>query len=402
MRPVVGIICEYDPFHLGHARQFSLIRKQLPGAAIVCVMSGPFTQRGMPALYSPSFRANAALHAGAALVLELPCLFAVREAENFAVGSVSILHRLGFVTHISFGCETENLALLWGAASLLEMNPPAFQEALHAHLQKGMSFAKAHGLALAQTLAAPPPSGISAEPVSALLSTFSAPNNILAVSYLRALRRLQSGILPLPVLRDGHFHETSLATPGSPSATAVRTALLMGDTKRAETACGYSLPPEPICAPVALDTALLYQLRQMTARQLAALPDCTEGLENRLLLCCRKATSRAALLAALKTKRYPHARLNRLCTHGLLGITAALQAEHPAPSYVRLLGFRTQSAALLHGLRQSGLTVIAKAADGPHQNTSYQLDMHAYDLWALGAQQPAGMMLREPVQIVRE
>ena len=84
MQPVVGIICEYDPFHRGHARQFALIRQTLPDARIVCVMSGCFTQRGMPALFSPAFRARAALTAGADLVMELPCAFAVRDAENFA------------------------------------------------------------------------------------------------------------------------------------------------------------------------------------------------------------------------------------------------------------------------------------------------------------------------------
>ena len=73
MEAIVGIICEYDPFHRGHRRQFELIRAQLPGARIVCLMSGPFTQRGMPALHAPAVRARAALQAGADLVLELPC-----------------------------------------------------------------------------------------------------------------------------------------------------------------------------------------------------------------------------------------------------------------------------------------------------------------------------------------
>ena len=105
MDAVVGIICEYDPFHRGHRRQFELIRAQLPGARIVCLMSGPFTQRGMPALHSPADRARAALEGGCDLVLELPCAFSVRDAEHFALGGVSILTRLGFVTHLSFGAE---------------------------------------------------------------------------------------------------------------------------------------------------------------------------------------------------------------------------------------------------------------------------------------------------------
>ena len=88
MRPVVGVICEYDPFHIGHARQFTLIRQQLPDAYIICVMSGCFTQRGMPALFAPAFRAQAALNAGASLVMELPCAFAVREADHRIVVAI--------------------------------------------------------------------------------------------------------------------------------------------------------------------------------------------------------------------------------------------------------------------------------------------------------------------------
>jgi predicted nucleotidyltransferase len=135
---VVGIICEYNPFHRGHARQFELIREKLPGAAIVCVMSGPFTQRGMPAVYSPAQRAKSALEAGADLVLELPALFALREAEHFALGGVSILNDLGFVTHISFGCETEDLELLGRAAEVLETQEQGFRGELKEALRKGV------------------------------------------------------------------------------------------------------------------------------------------------------------------------------------------------------------------------------------------------------------------------
>ena len=117
MRPTVGIICEYDPFHRGHARQFALVREKLPDARIVCVMSGCFTQRGSAALFAPAFRARAALDAGASLVLELPCAFALREAENFALGGIALLDRLGFVTHVSFGCEDDDLPFLQTAAA---------------------------------------------------------------------------------------------------------------------------------------------------------------------------------------------------------------------------------------------------------------------------------------------
>ena len=267
MEAIVGIICEYDPFHRGHRRQFDLIRAQLPGARIVCAMSGPFTQRGMPALHSPADRARAALEAGADLVLELPCAFAVRDAEHFALGGISILTRLGFVTHLSFGAE-DGLDALMPAVTLLDAPTPAFQEALRAALARGASFAGAQGEALSTCLdvhgAAP----------------WEKPNNILALCYLRALRRLESPLLPLPVRREGDYHASALEGQRWPSATAVRAAFLGGDLAAARAACGYDLPAAPVCRPGALDAVLLYKLRTQSARALACLPDCTEGLET--------------------------------------------------------------------------------------------------------------------------
>jgi len=359
-------------------------------------MSGPFTQRGMPALFSPAFRAEAALRAGADMVLELPCAFAVRDAEHFALGGVEILSRLGFVTHLSYGTEDDSIDLT-AAAQLLEQPTEAFLRLLHEELGKGVSFAAAQGTALAAcagdgTL----PEGI-----------WQQPNLILALCYRRAMLRLNSPLQPLPVRRAGGYHDAALpagtnaqgdAPVAYPSATAVRRAYLGGDVSAAEAACGYPLPHagsgEPVCPPDALDRVLLHTLRSMTPTRLQQLPLCTEGLEHRLAAAARQATHRESLLEALKTKRYARARLSRLCAHGLLGVTQELLEAHPLPEYVRLLGFRKESAGLLAHLRHSSIPVIAKAADGDLQNPLYALDNAAYDLWALGAGIPAGLMLR--------
>ena len=66
----VGVICEYNPFHLGHARQFAAIRHQLgQDAAIVCLMSGNYVQRGEPAVFDKLTRARAAADAGAEILI---------------------------------------------------------------------------------------------------------------------------------------------------------------------------------------------------------------------------------------------------------------------------------------------------------------------------------------------
>ena len=413
MRPTVGIICEYDPFHRGHARQFALIRERLPDARIMCVMSGCFTQRGMPALFAPAFRARAALSAGASLVLELPCAFAVREAEHFALGGVSLLASLGFVTHLSFGCETADPAPLWRVATLLEQPTPAFHAALHAALSEGLPFAAAQARAAVAAFMEPatgssfadggensgtPPkadatdSEDGGESIAALLSK---PNNILAVCYLRALLRLGSGMQPLPVLRQGEYHAESLQAATYPSASAVRKAYLAGDLPAAEAACGYPLAGERCHRPEALDMALIHRLRTTGASALRDLPDCSEGLENRLLAAARVASTRTELLAQLKTRRYAYARLNRLATHAMLDVTSVMLAGNPLPTYARLLGFSQNDREALALLRKSGLPIVAKAADGDVAHPLYALDARAYDLWALGAGLPAGLMYRQ-------
>ncbi len=396
MRPTVGIICEYDPFHLGHARQFALIRRQLPNAYILCVMSGCFTQRGMPALFPPAFRAGAALAAGADAVVELPCAFSLREAENFALGGVALLDRLGFVTHLSFGTETDALGLMRSVAAVLEAPDEPFQAALRSALGEGRPFVAAQARAAAASLAARE----GADAGAAAEALLSRPNNILGVCYLRALLRLRSAVAPLPVVREGDYHAASLEQAGYPSASAVRKAFLRGDHAAAQAACGYPLPRGPFHRPEALDTALLYRLRTMGPDALRALPDVSEGLENRIYQAARQARSRAELIGITKAKRYPYARLNRLASHTLLGMTAELLAAHPVPEYARLLGFRRDSREVLAGLKQSALPVIAKAADGNERNALYALDARAYDLWALGAGLPAGLMYREKVIIL--
>ena len=385
MHPVVGIICEYDPFHRGHAHQFALIRQKLPDARIVCLMSGCFTQRGMPAVHAPRTRAEAALKAGADLVLEMPCAFSVRDAEHFALGGVEILTRLGFVTHLSFGAE-DDTALLEEAAALLESPTPAFTDALKEALDAGESFAAAQGQALGRVLGDE--------------ERFSRPNNILALCYLRAIKRLHSPLIPLPVIRRGDYHAAELSRNEWPSASAVRKAFLAGETASADEACGYALPRSPVCAPDALDRLLLWKLRTASADTLSLLPDCTEGLENRLKSCAAHASTRQELLSLLKTRRYAHTRLSRLCTHALLDMDAAFLKANAHPSYVRLLGFRRGGLTAL--LRQSGIPVISKAADADASDPLLALDLRAYELWALGAGLPSGLMYTQGVAVLSD
>ena len=385
MQPIIAIICEYDPFHLGHKRQFELARKQFNDAIIVCIMSGVFTQRGMPALHSPKDRAKAALENGADVILELPVAYSVRDAEHFAKGAVGIAHRLGCVDYLCFGIEGE-LPQLVKIANELDNPSLKYLQTFKEALSNGNSYAKAQGMALSASLSLTP-------------EELNRPNNILGISYLRALNWLNSSIKPLPVKREGNYHDTNLANVPYPSATAVRSAFFSGEHNLANDACGYILPKEPICKRTSLDTVLLHILRNSTVESLSLLPYCNEGLEYRLKNCAKEAISREDLLEKLKTKRYVRSRLSRLCTHALLGITQETLDKYPLPPYVRLLGFKKSSSWVLSKLSKN-MPFYAKPTLVPNDEVLFQLDIKAYDLWALGAGLPQGLIFREQTVIV--
>ena len=185
----VGIICEYNPFHNGHARQLRLIRQAMgEDCAVVCLMSGNYVQRGEPAVFPKMLRAEAALRCGANLVLELPLTAALSSAEGFAFSGVSILSELG-CDRLCFGVETRDTeALLCSAKANLD---PRFDGLLRQQLDSGCSYAAARQLAL-EALGAG--------------AGLSSPNDILAVEYCKALLRLNSPMHPLPLYRTGSYH----------------------------------------------------------------------------------------------------------------------------------------------------------------------------------------------------
>ncbi|MBR3904666.1 MAG: nucleotidyltransferase family protein, partial [Clostridia bacterium] len=216
---VCGVIAEYDPFHRGHERHLQLARERTGADFILCVMSGFYTQRGMPSLFPADVRAHMALLCGADAVLQLPAAFSMREGDWFAEGGVEILNRLHCVDRLCFGCETEELSLLQNAADVLEEPDTAFEEALQAGLKAGLSYAAAQGSALGKRL------GQDAEKLRL-------PNAALGLSYLRALKRTNSTIQPVAVLRKEDYHARE--SEHYPSATAMRSALLRGDWQSVE------------------------------------------------------------------------------------------------------------------------------------------------------------------------
>ena len=383
---VCGIIAEYDPFHRGHERHLRLAREQSGADAVVCVMSGSFTQRGLPALLPAHARAEMALRCGADIVLQMPYAFSVREAEYFALGGVYILHALGCVTHLSFGTETADISLLQKAADLLEQPDEAFHDAIQNSLNRGLSYATAQGKALSDALRIPE-------------SALNAPNTALALSYLRAIRRLNSDMRPVPVLRSQDYHAAELED--MPSASAVRGAILRGDWTGLKKAVPEAAQPilkkaimEGICPPDALDSALRRTLLLAGKEEIARWPGVGEGLEDRILKAAQTAVTREELIDAVKTRRYTRGRISRALCHGLMGVTKA--DLPPLPDHARILGFRESARPLLRQMQKSGFPLLSR----PAREACAALDIRADELWRVGAGLPLGDTYRKSPVIV--
>lgn len=387
----VGIVAEYNPFHRGHAYQLSEAKRRANADIAVAVMSGWFTQRGEPAVLPPSVRTRMALSAGADAVLLLPALWSVRDAEHFALGGVSLLDRMG-CDAIAFGAETDDLPLMQSVAALLEEEPGSFREALHGFLGKGL----AHPAAVAEAASLMMPGA------AALLRH---PNNTLAVCYLRALLRLGSGMKPVLIRREGSYHALEV-DPASPSAASIRLALREKRTQEA-----LSAVPEPaqpafrealglgtVLFPESLDSALRYRLLTMTEHERLSLPGRSEGLEHRLLSAARHCTSREAMLALARTRRYPEARIARMMAHALLHIAQADLDAQSLPPRAVLLGLTGNAVPLLRRAEEKGLPICGKAMDWIRLSEPWsRTEMLAGDLWALGCGLPSGQAVTHPV-----
>lgn len=375
---IVGIVCEYNPPHLGHARQIHLIRQHFgEAAAVVCIMSGNYVQRGEPAVLPKANRAGAALSMGADLVLELPVTRVLSSAEGFASGGVQILSRV--CDTLCFGAETADADLFQRTAH--ELLSPGFSELLQQQLATGCSFPAARQAALEA-------SGIDAR-------LLSHPNDILGVEYCKAIaaRKLNLDILPIP--RHGDYHAQT-ADLQEPSATAVRRLMLSGENWQdyVPEAARSHLEGANFHSLTAAEGAILGRLRTMKDEEFEALPFGSEGLWRKFMAACRREATVEGILEATKSKRYTRTRLNRMLLCAWLGLT---QTDLAAPvPYCRILAFNQVGRSILHEQRKSSFFVpVGQPMDHPF----WAIEQRIADLYALSgpAPEPAGSEARQRI-----
>lgn len=383
---IAGIIAEYNPFHNGHLYHLNQTRKLTGADYIIVVMSGDFTQRGIPAIIDKHARAKMALEAGADLVLELPTFYATSSAEYFAYGAVSILEQLGCVDFLCFGSESTNMDFLSNVAQLLVEEPVSYTDNLKNLLKQGFSYPDARAKALANILTNMPTDA------SRILSSS---NNILGIEYLKALLRLNSSITPVALLRHGNDYLSEELSDVYSSALAIRKYI---QTNASFSALAKQLPASTYhiledefgqTGPLFTNdfsSMLHYRLLCEQENGYFGYLDITEDLSDKIKKNLNTFESFEQFCMELKSKDMTYTRINRCLTHILLDMkkdTLDLNfTEHPA--YARILGFRKESRELLSIIKESAkLSMISKPADALGVLDKKNASAFAKALWNL-------------------
>lgn len=362
---VLGVIAEFNPIHNGHRYLLKKARTECRADYTIVVMSGNFTQRGEPAIYDKFIRTRLALDCGADLVLEITTVAATSSARDFARTGVALLASSGVVSHLAFGCENADLALLYKLSAILSEEPGAYKKAFKEALKSGFSWPAARSQALLKLI----------EPENESLSEFlKQPNNILALEYLMALNSPDipgiSGITPVPVERiHSGYHDKSLDTPVC-SATALRCAILGGQSRQDYI---VQFPKEirgnirhilDTHVPMAADDfshAMIGRLLSLPEERLTDYLDIDEYLSHRIHHQKGQFTGFSSFCELVRTRAYTRTRISRALLHTLLDIKksdqAALAKTCYAP-YLRILGFRKETAPLLSHIKKKALAPI--------------------------------------------
>ena len=379
----IGIICEYNPFHNGHAHQLHTLAQLHPDALRICIMSGSFVQRGEPAIFSKFDRARWAILGGADIVIELPTLYSTGSAQLFGTGAIRMVKALD-IDALSFGSETADLDALVDIAK--RMDCESTQEQLRTYIKEGLSYGAAFRKALD----------------TEILNT---PNALLGLEYIRAGLAYNAKLEYIPILRTSNHHEETL-TDELPSGTALRQLITSTGNLSSQCITSTGNLSSQLQATIPLSIAsdmtqvtengnyvnynryydMVHSLsRRTTPKELEKLGDFSEGIEH-LWSKAAQQTSWTTATEEIKSKRYTYARLQRMGAYLTLGIKKDVlqNAIEEGPQYARLLAFNNRGRQWLRN--EYEIPLIQKWAKAANELSALGQTMHHIDTLATDIQ----------------
>jgi len=355
---ITGVVAEYNPFHMGHEYQLKMAREISSCDGIVVVMSGNYVQRGEPAIIDKFKRAEAAIHGGADLIIELPLPFSSQNAEMFAYSAINELKKIP-ATSISFGCEVADINLLTEIAELQISN--YFHEKIKQEVKMGISYPNALSNVIGASLGE-----------EAFYAT-SSPNNVLAIEYIKSTIKHNLNCSFVPIKRMGKNHTDLSSTGYYDSATAIRKTLLNSSFKNISVPLKskdnlnkfYNEQSSFNCFNNYLDL-LYYKIIELGSEGLNNIYEVKEGLNNKIYSNVFKHKSSDNVIMALKSKRYTYSKLRRMLLNILLGITyddIKYFMSTNENNYIKVLAFNDVGRNIIKEAKSNGTTVINRFSD---------------------------------------
>ena len=336
----VGLIAEYNPFHNGHLYQINEIKKMYPNSCIVLVLSTSFTQRGEASLLDKWAKTDIALNYGIDLVIELPYIFSTQSSDIFAKGAIEILNTLKIDTLV-FGSESNNIDMLEKIADT-QINNKEYDSLVKKYLAKGINYPTSMNKALKELLNI----------------EISSPNDLLALSYIKEIKKQKANIKPISIKRTNDYHSKNLDNKIT-SATSIREAIKKNiDIKKYVPTLTYKNVNNMINHEEYYPY-LVYKI--LSEDDLSKYLDVDEGIENRIKKAILQSKTYDELINNIKTKRYTYNKINRMLTHILCNFTKDEKEKNKDIKYIRILGFSQDGKNYLNKIKKEvKLPIITK------------------------------------------
>ena len=370
------IISEYNPFHFGHLYHLNESISQTDTDFKIAIISGNFVQRGEPSIINKWEKAKVALSAGFDLVLELPTLYAISSAENFANGSIKIADQIGS-NYISFGTESGDLEKLKKLSSLINKNEKEYITNVKEKIAEGFSYPKSQELVIDKMFG------------NEFLGVCK-PNNILGLEYLKSLNAISSNITPITVKRD-----LDKSSSSNVRALLRTSGFKIEDLKNSIPDFSYEILAENIengnavLSLKAFEKEIIYILRTIDNEKLKNIPDVPENMLSNLKKIACSTNSLDELITALKNKSITQARIQRILLYILLGITKSdMELSKRITPYVRVLGMSENGKKILSDISKdinviTSVKAFEKTCDDSDLLRMLEIDKKATDIYTL-------------------
>ncbi len=366
----VAIICEYDPFHLGHKKQIEIVRERFGGdTTVISIMSGSTVQRGRLSIYPKHLRAEAAIKNGSDLVLELPFPYCSSSAEHFAKGAVSLVSSLGGIDILAFGSESGDIYELSRAADIIRS-----EEYLTLLRENGKNGHIKSAEEIFRSLAG---EGFP-----------TTPNDILGVEYIAALKNEKCDIIPYTYKREEGY-----------SASRSRELIYGGgDTSEMLPENAISVFEKTVPTDTAAYEAVaLHTIRMTDAETLASYYGINGGVAGLIKANAENASSLDGLISSSVNKSYTAARIRRAILSSVLGVKAEAVKERPL--FTNLLAANEKGREYLSKVRKTAsVDIVTKPADGlalsENAKEQFELSLRADKLMALCRKEAASEVFK--------